>query len=262
MKKDTSYTVYFSKEHHSCYFYLEKSYRPHDITAGTNVGFFSPRLAYLLKGECTVILPDGQSLECKEGSVWFIPKNKPYKSIWRANGYIEFYAIEFDVDFISDKYTSFQSFDNTNTLPLFEKLFKSRNENNQIATLSAFYSILESILPKLEESSYEHTDQILPALNYLSENYTQNIKVKDLAKMCFMSESQFYQLFKRTTKTTPIEYKNSIKLTHAVNYLRNGKTLEEICEKLNFTSPAFLRRLLKKHFNKTPKEIKKEQILI
>ena len=262
MRQKFSYSEYFSKEHHSCYFYLEKSYRPHDVVAGTKVGFFSPRLAYLTKGECTVVLPDGKTLECKEGSVWFIPKNKPYKSIWRANGYIEFYAIEFDVDFISDKYTDFQSFEDTGTLPLFKKMFESRNENNFIATLSAFYSILEIILPKLKEQSLEKIDHILPALNYLNENYTHNIKVKDLAKMCFMSESRFYQTFKNTTKLTPIEYKNTIKLSHAINYLRNGKTLEEICEKLNFTSPAFLRRLIKKHFNKTPKEIKKEQILL
>jgi AraC-like DNA-binding protein len=63
-------------------------------------------------------------------------------------------------------------------------------------------------------------------------------------------------------KISPIEFKNSIKLSHAVNFLISGKSLEEICERLNFASPAFLRRLIKKRYNKTPKEIKKEKILL
>ena len=254
------HTEFFKKEHHSCYYYLEKSYRAHSVTAGTDIGFFSPRLAYILKGECTVVLPDGKTLECKENSVWYLPKNKPYKSFWHANGYIQFYAIEFDADFMSDKYTSFQSFENTDTLDLFNKLFESRMAGDSISALASFYLILEKIVPLLDAEENENVDSILPALNYLKENFALNIKVKDLANMCYMSESRFYQLFKKLTKISPIEYKNSIKLSHAVSSLRNGKTLEEICEQLNFASPAFLRRLIKKHFNKTPKEIKKEQI--
>ena len=80
--------------------------------------------------------------------------------------------------------------------------------------------------------------------------------------MCSLSESGFYQLFKKVTKLSPIEYKNSVKLSHAVTMIKNGSTLEEICEKLNFTSPAFLRRLMKKHYKKTPREIKSEETSI
>ena len=189
----------------------------------------------------------------------FIPKNKPYKSIWVPNGTVEFYAIEFDFDFNSDKFTTFQVFNNLNVLPLFEKLFSSKVSENTVSTIASFYAILEVVAPLLEKDTFEESNRILPALNYLNENYALNVKVKDLSKMCYLSESRFYQLFKSVTKLSPIEYKNNVKLSNAIIMIKNGNTLEEICEKLNFTSPAFLRRLIKKHYKKTPREIKREE---
>lgn len=257
-QKTTSYPI----ERHLCNFFLEKVYRPEPSVSGMEYGFLMPRLAYILRGECTVELPNGESLECKEGSVWFIPKNKPYKSIWRSGDYIEFYAIEFDVDFISNLYTTFQSIDNTNTLCLFEELFNNKEKNDTIKTTISFYKILDKILPLLKKDEEKNLLHIMPALNYLNSNFASKVKVDELASMCFTSESRFYQLFKKLTSLSPIEYKNQIKLSHAVKMIKNGNTLEEICERLNFTSPSFLRRLIKAHFGKSPKEIKKEQILI
>jgi len=262
MKDNNQFSKYYTQEQHVCSFFLEKTRRDRPTTSNIQYGFISPRLAYILRGECTVKFSNGQTLECKEGSVWFIPKNEPYTSIWRSNDYIEFYAIEFDVDYLSNAYTTFQSLDNTDTLCLFRELFNNKERNDPIKTTLSFYKILDKILPLLKKDNEEDLLQILPALNYLNTNFTAKVKVVDLAKMCYTSESRFYQLFKKLTKLSPIEYKNQIKLSHAVKMIKNKNTLEEICERLNFTSPSFLRRLIKAHFNKSPKEIKKEQLLI
>ena len=262
MKKVLQQTTIYPTERHLCTFFSEKVYRPKPSISGMEFGFLSPRLAYILRGECIVVFPDSTTMECKEGSVWYLPKNKPYKSIWKSNDYVEFYAIEFDVDYISNTYTSFQSLENTNTLDLFKELFENHKKNEWIKTTISFYKILDRILPLLKKDDPEDLSQILPALNYLNENFTEKIKVGDLARMCFMSESRFYQLFKKIIKLSPIEYKNQIKLSHAIKLIISGKTLEDTCEQLNFTSPSFLRRLIKKYFNKTPKAIKKEQILL
>ena len=257
-QKTTSYPI----ERHLCNFFLEKVYRPEPSVSGMEYGFLMPRLAYILRGECTVVFPDGSQMECKEGSVWYLPKNKPYKSIWRSNDYIEFYAIEFELDNISDTYTTFQSLEDTDTLELWQELFLRQEKNDSLKTTISFYKIFDKILPLLKKDDNDEIKQILPAIKFMNENVNAKIKVNDLARLCFMSESRFYDLFKKATKLSPIEYKNQIKLSHAINYIKKGKTLEKICEELNFTSPSFLRRLIKAHFNKSPKEIKKEQLLI
>ena len=84
-------------------------------------------------------------------------------------------------------------------------------------------------MPLLKKDDTKNIDSILPALNYLNENFTLPIKVDDLAKMCYMSKSTFYQKFKKITKTSPIEYKNAIKLSVARTLICDGLTLEEIC---------------------------------
>ena len=249
----------YPKKHHSCHYSLEKICKSSNYVTNIGTGFIFPRIAYLIKGECTITLPDGKSLDFKENDVWFIPKNKPYISSWRKNDVIEFYAIEFDADFLSELYTDFKIIKGTNALPLFDNLFESRKSNNFIAELKYFYAILDIILPSLKRAETLSTDSILPALNYLNANYSTNVKVEDLAKMCHMAQSTFYKTFKAITKTSPIEYKNAIKLTSAFTLIKKGFTLEQICEELNFTSPAFLRRLLKKFYKKTPTEIKNEQ---
>lgn len=262
MANTNQQTTIYPTERHLCNFFLEKVYRPRPSVSGMEFGFLSPRLAYILRGECTVVFPDGSQMECKEGSVWYIPKNKPYKSLWRSNDYVEFYAIEFELDDISNTYTTFHSIEGTNSVDLFRELFKNKEENNPIGTTCSFYKILDKILPFLKRNDDENIKQILPAINYINEHFSSKIMVNTLANLCFMSESGFYQAFKKATNSSPIEYKNQIKLSHAVRLITNGETLENVCEKLNFTSPSFLRRLIKKHFNITPKHLKNTLISI
>jgi AraC-like DNA-binding protein len=46
-------------------------------------------------------------------------------------------------------------------------------------------------------------------------------------------------------------------LARAEALLLQGKTTEEVCEILHFSSPTFMRRMMKKHLGMTPRDIKK-----
>ena len=71
-----------------------------------------------------------------------------------------------------------------------------------------------------------------------------------------MSESKFYAEFKKIVGISPIDYKNNLKASKAAEMILQKTTLEEICETLGYSSPAFLRRQLKKHVGKIPCELK------
>ena len=140
----------------------------------------------------------------------------------------------------------------------FKKLKKATVENDEYTALSAIYSILATITPYLKETKQETPRSVLWAVERITENYKTDFKVADLAKNCYLSESRFYFLFKKATGFSPIDYKNYLKISHAVNALLDNMTLEDICEQFNFCSPAYFRRLLKKFTRKTPSEIKKD----
>ena len=190
-----------------------------------------------------------------------MPKSKPYVSSWTLNseGAVEFYFFEFDADFISLEYDAFQKIHVPTLKDGFIALYESSINGEKFKSIALFYEIIDKVVPSLKKSNSEYYKTVIPALEYLYENYSEKIKIETLANLCMLSQSRFYTVFKLAVGITPIEYKNGIKLSRAVEMIKNGCTLEDVCEKLSFASPAFLRRLIKKRFNLTPKEIRKTQ---
>jgi AraC-like DNA-binding protein len=140
---------------------------------------------------------------------------------------------------------------------LFEDLWKAWEGESSLGSLAAFYRLIDRILPSLEKSENRSADRVLPALRYLRENYTAEVRVEELAALCFMSPSRFFEVFRDAVGESPIRYRNKLKLSRAEVLLSEGKTNEEVCELLSFSSPTFLRRMLKKHLGVIPREIKK-----
>ena len=220
-------------------------------------GFLAPRIAHIKKGSANVQTEKG-IFHLKEGTTWFIPRFSPYSSQWFANPEVCFYTIELEMNSFSEKYRDMQTLNDIIIEDEFIKVQKATAENDEYAALAAIYSILATITPHLKETKQETARSVLWAVDYITENYKTNFKVADLAKNCYLSESRFYLLFKKTTGFSPIDYKNYLKINQAVNALLNNTTLEDVCEEFNFCSPAYFRRLLKKFTKKSPSEIKKD----
>jgi AraC-like DNA-binding protein len=56
---------------------------------------------------------------------------------------------------------------------------------------------------------------IIRAISWLAENFSQQVKVADLAGMAYMSESTFHKHFKNVTSMTPLQYQKSLRLHEA-----------------------------------------------
>jgi AraC-like DNA-binding protein len=56
---------------------------------------------------------------------------------------------------------------------------------------------------------------VIRAISWLGENFSQQVKVADLAKMAYMSESTFHKHFKNITSMTPLQYQKSLRLHEA-----------------------------------------------
>ncbi|MDR1985557.1 MAG: AraC family transcriptional regulator [Treponema sp.] len=56
---------------------------------------------------------------------------------------------------------------------------------------------------------------VIRAISWLGENFSQQVKVADLAKMAYMSESAFHKHFKNVTSMMPLQYQKSLRLHEA-----------------------------------------------
>ena len=245
------------EEEHFCRFFVRRNRRHGSYTAGTKVGFPAPRLAFVRQGSCVVETSDGTVLRLRQGDLWFLPKLTSYTSHWYAEGKVHFDMVEFDVDFLSLYYQSMQVLCLPEVEKDFDLLLEAWEREDSFQSLAALYLLLHRVLPFLKKSENKWGDRILPALKYLRDQSSETVRVEEAAALCYMSPSRFFEVFRKAVGVSPIQYKNRIKLARAESLLMQGMTVEETCEILNFSSPTFMRRMMKKHLGVTPREIKK-----
>lgn len=244
------------EEEHFCRFFTRRNIRTGPYTAGTKVGFSAPRLAFIKRGGCVVETEDGAVFQLREGDIWFLPKLFSYVSHWYGEE-VFFDMVEFDVDFLSLYYQSMQVLHFPEAEKDFEFLLLAWEKEDSFESLAALYLLLHRVLPLLKKSENKWGDRILPALKYLRDQNSELVRVEEVAALCYMSPSRFFEVFREAVGVSPIQYKNRIKLARAEALLLQGKTTEEVCEILQFSSPTFMRRMMKKHLGMTPRDIKK-----
>lgn len=93
------------------------------------------------------------------------------------------------------------------------------------------------------------------AIQALSDQLAENQSVAYYAALCDMSESNFRRLFREYTGTSPIAYRNDLRLHHAQTMLQSGEyNVSEAAQLCGFTNLSFFTRLYKRKFGCTPKE--------
>ena len=244
---------------HFCRYLAEHHQRTGCYSAGTTVGFPSPHLAYIISGSCRVEYGNGSVLCLHPGDVWYIPKGLAYTSHWTTESDVIFDKLVFEADDFSLQYRTMQAFRLPELGSAFAGLVGSRNQASPYGSLSVFFHILGTLAPFLKQENPASLQRIHPALKYLQQQDPVSVRVEDLAAMCYMSPSRFYEVFREAVGESPINYKNKIRLSHARMLIQEGKKLDEVCELLHFSSPSFLRRMMKKHLGITPKEAKQHE---
>lgn len=84
----------------------------------------------------------------------------------------------------------------------------------------------------------ENFESIVAVLAYIDQNYENELRIGDLAKMANMSETHFRRVFTEYIKTTPVEYINLIRIEKACELLKTQDLkMEDVAIKTGF--PVF-----------------------
>lgn len=113
---------------------------------------------------------------------------------------------------------------------------------------------VNSEMPKKNPRSF----QIAPALNYVKKNYNEDIRIRDLANVCSISESHFRRIFQECMNMTPNDYVNVARIHEAGRLLlKSHATMEEIAYRVGYGNVSTFNRNFKKMLGMTPYQWKR-----
>lgn len=216
-------------------------------------------LAYMKKGEAKIV-SEKNTIHIKEGDVFYIPKSLPYQSYWYGND---------EIDFLSFGFLSLHTNESINAslqiVPCENELLKkisaieTTGHNMNCKTLSMFYDVMDEIIPRLK-NSYESNEKVIVEKIKNTIKMYPNMSLAQISKLCTISESYIYPLFRKIMRISPNEYRQKIICEKGIELLlATDKKVEEISEILNFSSSSYFRKIMKKHTGKTPSEIRKNK---
>lgn len=126
-------------------------------------------------------------------------------------------------------------------------------------TTAEIFLFLKNVSDKRKITApYQTDNEIIKAVRYINERYTENITLDDITEFLHMSKYHFCRVFKQFTGATFLEYLNNLRLTEAHQLLiHTKKSINEIALTTGFNSTAHFTRVFKQVYSQSPREFRK-----
>lgn len=98
-----------------------------------------------------------------------------------------------------------------------------------------------------------HLARIYKVINWIKTNYTQAIRVEDLAEMAALSVSAFHRHFRAITALSPVQYQKQIRLMHArLKLATSGENIMNVALSVGYQSHTQFSREYARQFGLSP----------
>ncbi len=127
------------------------------------------------------------------------------------------------------------------------------------ARLIAFmFHLSRTYQPQQKKISAERVHVYKRLVEIMNEEVCSNISVAELAERMFMSVSYVKVLFSRYAGISPKTYYTNLRVNESKKMLAEGKSVREIAERMNFSTPGYFSVFFKKHAGLTPKQYRNQ----
>lgn len=230
-------------------------YRHNDVTVKPTISNY---LCYVKMGGHGLFVSDDIRFEVYPGDLFYIPKDLYYHSYWwGSKNTVCFDSFGFKYLPVSEKTYPLQkiSYDETVHM-LLQKL--SADKAVSPASVGLLYCVFGLLEHKMKNNLPNHQDsRIRQAIEYM--NLHPEAQMCDVARHCGISESNLYLVFKKVLKKTPNTVRQEIRCKKAVDLLTTTDlSVEEISNRLDFSSSSYFRKIFGKVVGATPLEIRKK----
>ena len=114
------------------------------------------------------------------------------------------------------------------------------------------FEVFSSLAFKRELTQYKLAEQLAWLKNYLDENFLNNPKLDDLARLACMSKFNLIRLFKASFGLSPHQYLLKKRLAHAEILLDKAESIQELAWFLGFADGASFSKAFKQSFGYPP----------
>ncbi len=249
-----------SLQHFSSHRYAQKEYVENDY-------MLLPRSRHTFgmieKGEI-VFESETNKFTAHAGEIVFIPQGMLYRSVWTPDSACLSCHFQFPLyaEPFGNKIFSLQKIEGMAHLTEAFRFLTEHEDKQELsfAVLSRFFAICDALFPLLSyRTSSKVSKRIRAAVSYLEEHFTCPVTVEELANVCCMSASHFHACFRKELGCSPIVYKNKLLCARAAQLLTDerGASVEEISDRLGFSSCAYFRRLFRSFYGVSPRDYRK-----
>lgn len=110
--------------------------------------------------------------------------------------------------------------------------------------LVIIHRLFELIILKKDPASIDY--RVKKAIDYISENYTSNVSVKEIANLVGLNTVYFGALFKNETGILVNQYLTKTRINHAEDMLQNGEcNVSEAAERCGYNDLSHFRKQFK-----------------
>ncbi len=108
---------------------------------------------------------------------------------------------------------------------------------------------------------HSHPKYVIDAINYIEENYDQNIRIFNIIQGSFISKPAFIKEFKRYTCMKPMEYLTSVRIKKSMNMLQNTfAPITEIAQSCGYASSSLFTKHFKEWTGITPTQFRNKHL--
>lgn len=124
-----------------------------------------------------------------------------------------------------------------------------------ILLLNLFVRVYYETMPdKFQLDTQSSRQAVLLGIQYIDQNFTEQLTLDDIARRCAISKSCFCSQFTAITGTTFHKYLNTCRVNHAVGYIKKGYKLTSIYGLCGYSDFSTFYRNFKKVTGLSPEE--------
>ena len=241
------------------------------LTTDNEAGRLDYYIMHLTSGSLTTRFGDERITVLPGQTLIFPPRYHYYYSYDGRNGPLSYYWVHFTGSHVPF-YLSRLGF---STLPgLWVSSADDRQISGQFHTLfdhftnespyveDALSATLLQILVMLAQNPQGdgRKNPILRSLRYIHNNYTEKLRIPELAAMENLSNSRYCVLFNQTTGVPPSVYITGLRMRHACELLQNTDlNVKQISLLVGYADPHFFSKVFKANVKLSPQEYRKKQ---
>ena len=225
-------------------------------------------LVYALRGKATYRFFTGEKITISEGNVLFLTPQAAYSIVTEKE--FEHYTVNFEIHRETSKFDlgqmTYCQLQEGHTDHIRRSLanltqdWAAKQPGYEMRAIGRLYELLPAVFLGFHQAEKTPSDsRLLRAKTYIEAHFDAPISLEMLAELSNMSVTNFRREWKKRYTTSPLQYRDAIRLYRAKEFLSSGYyTVAEVGEKCGFDDHSYFIRFFKKKTGKTPAQYKKE----